>query len=95
MTHPDLLTDKDLRTRLVEEPAKRWRNWWKAPPDASFVLCQVCDKRESLNGKRIFKDHCAVFPSKDLAETAAYETLNTPPPEGFTPGIYLGARPEP
>lgn len=75
----------DLKPRAdvepTKEPAKRWWNWWEMPCDCVF------------NGADAAKgDICpgsGVYPSKDLAETAALEGMR----EASAP-VYLGAFPE-
>lgn len=65
----------------IEEPAKRWRNWW-------------IDREDSGGCDEPYAD-CDVWPSKDIAEEKAKdELLDDWVASGTCPSKWLGAFPE-
>lgn len=83
----DLLQDTDLAREPVKEPAKRWRNWWVAKNPNHFY-CVHCGSCRFADRGEQFSDHCAIYPSKDIAESDAAKWLDAEVEE------YLGAYPE-
>ena len=86
----DLITierDEDARTveRRMPEPAKRWRNRWRAT-EIFHGACDVCGAVELILPGMAYENHCRVYPSKDVAETEATKPNFT----GYW-NVYLGA----
>lgn len=83
----DLLTTPELVRETVKEPAKRWRNWYRAL--AGFLdPGGFVEEGEVYHGTRL-------WPSKDAAETRALEEasdLRFATANGDAQ--YLGAYPE-
>lgn len=78
MSGLDLLRDEDLRTERekAREPAKRWRNWWRANI-RQFSLVLDANGRETGEEqlREAGEEWCsvAIFQSKDEAERRALE----------------------
>lgn len=92
MSELDLLRDEDLRTEReeVKEPAKRWRNWWRAPYDG-VAECVFTGKLTARRAGEAYPGF-RVYPSQDAAETSVKEIVT-----GRYGGLvanYLGAYPE-
>lgn len=88
MSGLDLLRDPDLAPEReeVKEPAKRWRNWWRA-------LCpQYCDETGACFEPGDVWRGRLVFPTKDVAETHALKAMAGEIAEYGSPNDeYLGA----
>lgn len=88
------MTDLETRTapEAVKEPAKRWRNWWRCEPNDDLI-CNDCHVWTKSGASGVISDHCRSFPSKDVAESLAYQELLQTKwrPEETE---YLGAFPE-
>lgn len=73
MTKLDLLTDADLKRepKPKKAPPKRWRNLWYLPPGAWG--------KDIATGERVVGPRQSwgrtIYPTKDLAETAARAVL--------------------
>lgn len=81
----DLLTTPELKQEAAREPAKRWRNWWRAHTDAiDFRLGALPPTPRKIGD--VWAGH-RLFPSRDTAETAAQRC-------GQLFFTYLGAFPE-
>lgn len=84
----------DLSTKRESEPAKRWRNWWRAKV-TGYGICDACGKRTLRLPGSVFDACCTPsYPSKDVAESEA--RLNESPecvehigayPEGSRPDV--------
>ena len=81
----DLLTDDDLRTERepVKEPSKRWVTHWRSKRPG-FVIGRLYDVGDVYVSPR-------VFPSRDIADSAAAEQLTRP--EMAAHWDYIGAHP--
>lgn len=84
----DLLTTPELKR--ATEPAKRWRNWWRAHPFAEFVDIHGRTARADAQG---IVAHPAIWPTKEVAEAHALEAFDKLRAKGIEPGEYLGAFP--
>ena len=88
MSGLDLLRDADLQTEreVAREPAKRWRNWWRAHVHTS-TQCIHCGAWRQFNPGDTYAQHCRAHPSKDVAESVAASLWHPR-------RTYLGAYPE-
>lgn len=79
----------DTNPNAIKKPAKGWRNWWRATgPFWHVVYKRDIDPGEIVPGTK-------VYPSKDVAQTAAPETQAMNIREyGACCIRYLGAFPE-
>lgn len=59
----------------VTEPAKRWRNRWRAILDAPR-FCYNCGHKSWPKPGEVHDTHCGTWPSKDIAESKATEYLD-------------------
>lgn len=81
--------EPDVARETAKEPARRWVNQWQAITDC-FEICTNCNGHRVHRRRAVLTCCCPdVFPSKDIAETAAAATH--PPPELVK---YVGATPE-
>ena len=90
----DLLTTPELRSEPVKEPAKRWRNLWRARDDLPNRRCTSCGG--SVARKKpgtVFISHCRVWPSRAAAESSALEIIAAQAGRGYEPDEHLGAFP--
>ena len=85
-----------LRHERAPEPAKRWRNKWRAVLifNQGYGKCPDCGCDGSkLRHGDVFWSCCAPYPSKDVAETWAQIEDARDVAAGFNPDDYLGAFP--
>lgn len=74
-------TTEERAEERINEPAKRWRNWW-------------IDREDSGGCDEPYAD-CDVWPSKDVAESEAQrELLDDYCATGTCPSKWIGAFPE-
>jgi hypothetical protein len=83
-----LLTDRDLapEREIAKEPAKRWRNWFRASILPCLMPCADCGRNGWFEIGETFTICCVTWPSKDTAETWAHEHNRF--------SQYLGAYPD-
>lgn len=88
---------RERRETAVEparEPARRWRNWWLSPRSRGVTLhakCSDCGADLApIPANTPTPDHCMIYPSRDVAETAAIRWVMHPKQAA----TYLGAFPE-
>lgn len=73
----------------VTEPPRRWRNWFRVTWHQGY-WCGRCDAE--LHPGQTYRD-CSVFPSKDVAESAARLAM-TASGTNIPLAVHLGAFPE-
>lgn len=89
----DLLSDLDLapKRERVREPAREWRNWWRAP-HAGVSVSRKTGRIIEVSEGEVFSSE-GTHPSKEIAEMVALNRQREHPPQ-YKPLIYLGAFPE-
>jgi len=82
---PEVLSDVDFAPAKATEPPKRWLNWWDYEVRTRCSHCGV-SKGPGL------APTCAVFPSKDIAESRASLTVERNGPNADW--AFVGSYPE-
>lgn len=69
------------RARIKTKPPTKWRNRWRL--GIVCAQCGVCDPPHWIEGPTVYVA-CPVYPSRDVAETAAWLFLTEEAPKfGF------------
>ena len=78
--------EPELARELAKQPARRWKNAWRAL-EAHITVCMVCSAPRTVEKGDTYQSHCRTYPSRDLAETHAAAL------GGSDNRVYLGAQP--
>lgn len=87
-----LLSDPTTEPEKRTEPPKKWRNVWRKAGPAG-TRCVRCGWACEIPFGTIFRSHCAVFPSRELAEQCASEAIALSRSRGVVPNEWLDAEP--
>lgn len=86
MIQLDLARVEERETERMKEPAKGWRNKWRASEDAEYTDT-ILRRRGAIFWAR------TVRPSREIAEQIAHKNIEDQIASGWQPDEYLGAFP--